>query len=260
MNNNSLSTREPDPTSERFKHILQGEFVRRCKKNPNYSLRSFAKSLKLDSSTLSQFISGRRPITRKTAKRLAGQIELSPAECDVFAVKENEMQKMSADHFSIISDWYHFAILELMELKGFRPDIRWISKKLNLSATETRIAVERLCRVGLLKIHPDGRWEDISGGYTTTGEEELINSAYRRNQRQILEKSIQALEEIPIERRDHSAVTFSMRADRIPEAQNMIRDFRRKFATLLTKDSGKDSVYVLGIGFFPLTTSKEREN
>jgi hypothetical protein len=36
------------------------------------------------------------------------------------------------DAFSIISDWYHYAILELLELENSSCEVDWITNKLSL--------------------------------------------------------------------------------------------------------------------------------
>jgi hypothetical protein len=48
----------------------------------------------------------------------------------------------------MISDWYHFAILDLTRLDDFQPEPAWVSRKLGLTVSEVKIAVERLLRLG----------------------------------------------------------------------------------------------------------------
>ena len=58
---------------------LKEEFETRSRKNPNYSLRAFAQSLRIDSSTLSALLRGKRPLSAKTAKRILEELEIEPA-------------------------------------------------------------------------------------------------------------------------------------------------------------------------------------
>src|SRR3984957_9168996 len=53
-----------------FRMILQRELLLRCERNPQYSLRSFAKSLQIDPSTLSQILRGKRSITASLLQKL----------------------------------------------------------------------------------------------------------------------------------------------------------------------------------------------
>ena len=54
------------------------------------------------------------------------------------------------DTFAVISDWYHYAILSLLEVTDARLDPRWISKRLGINRLEARLAIERLKRLSLI--------------------------------------------------------------------------------------------------------------
>ena len=58
--------------------------------------------------------------------------------------------------FKIISDWYHYAILELTELKEFESDINWISQRLGISKIEAHMGIKRLKNIGLMVEDEDG--------------------------------------------------------------------------------------------------------
>ena len=47
-----------------------------------------------------------------------------------------EYQQLQMDTFRVISDWYHFGILELTYLKSFKSDPRWIAKALGITEIE----------------------------------------------------------------------------------------------------------------------------
>jgi plasmid maintenance system antidote protein VapI len=49
---------------------LQRELANRCRRNPHYSLRAFARHLEMDSSTLSAILRRKRPITQKSSQKL----------------------------------------------------------------------------------------------------------------------------------------------------------------------------------------------
>lgn len=60
--------------------------------------------------------------------------------------------QVSIDTCSVISDWYHYAILELTYVSGFKANPNWIVKKLSITVEESKSAVERLKRLGLLLV------------------------------------------------------------------------------------------------------------
>jgi transcriptional regulator with XRE-family HTH domain len=121
--------------------VLREEFSRRSGRNQNYSLRAFARSLKVSQGALSEILSGKRIPSPKLLKRIweqigaepdlykslvesAGQIQkrrglrrLNP----IYKTQERKtrapIQDLSIDLYRIISDWYHSAILELPLLR-----------------------------------------------------------------------------------------------------------------------------------------------
>lgn len=258
-----------------FRLYLQRELVRRCQANPKYSLRAFARHLGLESSRLSKILRAERPVAPDLLMRLGQRLGLEPAEMEGFrkariaekygpaAAEEPARQRdafqLSLDHFETIQDWRHYLILELMKVEGFKPSVKWLARALGTTISETRAYIERLQRVGLLEIsQPKGRksplWKDRSEGYSTHVLGDNITSyAHRRSQRRILEQAIEALESVPIERRDQSSLMMATHSSRIAEAKRRIRRFRRELCEFLEDCEVKDTVYQVSVSLFPLT-------
>jgi uncharacterized protein (TIGR02147 family) len=241
-----------------FRIFLQQELVRRCRSNSKYSLRSFARTLDVSPSALSAILSAKRALTTKMIKRLALKLDLNLEEINQFvsAAKTEVVtfQQVTLDTFAIISDWYHYAILELIRVKSFKPDKTWIASALGITRNEVNMATDRLERVGLLKIQTDGRWVDTSfGGNATNIERNLTSSAQRKLQKQILEMSIKALEQVPIEHREHSSITMAINPLDLPLAKEKIKAFRRELMNSLEQTSEPTQVYNLGVSLYPVT-------
>ena len=112
----------------------------RCEKNSQYSLRSYAKALDMDCSTLSKILRGKRVLGKRLIRKLAPSLNLSLPEIEKFISYDIRQKNLfidresddleylqhTLDNFQIISDWYHYAILELMRLDYFIPDSKWI--------------------------------------------------------------------------------------------------------------------------------------
>lgn len=246
-----------------FRSLLQHELTARCRKNPNYSLRSFARALQVEPSALSQIINGKRPLTQKMRLRLGTALGLSLHEIDEFPITKKESaddrhtlkyQQMNLDAFAVISDWYHYAILELTYVDGFKPDPSWISKRLGITKSEANIAVERLFRMGLLKKLKNGQWADASeNGVLSHLQPSLTSSGAKKYQKQLLELSVRSLLEDPIQQRNHTSATFCFDTDDLPRAIEEISKFRRKFAAEFQPKKKAKQVYQLQISFFPLS-------
>lgn len=254
-------------TTTDFRLFLQSELTRRCSSNPSYSLRAYARSLGIAPSALSSILSGSRPITEKTKLRLGFALGLSVEEIKRFhggrrSVSKGpklRFQQLALDTYAVISDWYHYAILELIHLETFKPDPRWISKRLGITVTEVKIAVERLQRVGLLKVDRDVWIDTTPDGHATNIQGDLTSVASRKLQRQVLEKSIRALDELPTSVRNHTSMTMAINPEDIPEAKERIATFRRDLCAFLERNKKPSEVYQLAVSFYPLTQVEEGE-
>ncbi|MGE3973904.1 MAG: TIGR02147 family protein [Bdellovibrionales bacterium] len=244
-----------------FREYLQGEFVLRCKKNPQYSMRAFSKFLGVENSWLSKILRGKKVASRQSIEKLAFRLGLSAHQVQNLQSlsktnKDSEAayKVLTEDIFEVISDWFHFAILELMKLDSFEADEKWISKKLGIPFIEARSAIERLKKVGLIETCADGNWIDTSNGFTTHNLGIHFTSAARRRlQENILEKSREALVALPIEERDHSSIMMATNMSKLEEAKRRIDTFRKEICDFLEDCNEKNEVYQLSVGLFPLT-------
>jgi transcriptional regulator with XRE-family HTH domain len=255
-------TASPDGDSEitDFRLFIQREFVNRCRKNPRYSLRAFAKSLGIEPSPLSAILRGKRPISAKMKKRLGLALGFNLEELENFGGPQKrtvKVQQMTLDNYAIIADWYHYAILELIKVKGFKSSPDYIAKALNIGMTEAHIAIERLKRVGLLGINR-GRWFDTTAAVLLSNiSTEQTGPANKKLQKQILEMSIKSLEEMPLEVRNQTSITVAINSEDLPEAKKRIQNFRRELCAFFESNTKPTHVYHLGISLYPVSVQKD---
>jgi plasmid maintenance system antidote protein VapI len=250
-----------------FRALLQSELIQRCKANPNYSLRSFARALHIEASSLSQLLNGKRPVTQKMKLRLGSALGMSVQQLKSIPVEEldkseqaslPDYQHLTLDAFAVISDWYHYAILELTYVKGFKSDAAWIARRLGITKSEANIAIERMLRLELLTVNSKGQWVDASqDGMLTHLTKSSTSDAARRYQCQLLELSQRSVQEIPLSRRNHTSATFCFDPNDLPKAIERITEFRRQFAAEFQPGERAREVYQIQISLFPLTHSVE---
>ena len=259
----AAAAEQTPPPSPDFRVFLQNELMRRCRVNPRYSLRAFARYLEIEPSALSKLLHGKRAFSTNTIQRLGRRLGLDTADLERMSSQRekklprpDDYETLALDHFRIISDWYHYAILELTRTKGFKADTKGVARVLGISVPEVNTAVERLVRLGMLEITPEGTWIDRAEFVTTIGHA-FTNVGFRNLQRQILAKAIHALDEIPLERRHQSSMTMAIDSSRLPEAVERIKKFRRDLCKYLEAGENVDSVYNLTISLYPLTTEGE---
>ena len=248
--------------------IIKEKLEAKKKKNSLYSLRGFAKQLGISPAHLSQILNKKRPLTLKTANKIANSLSLSPIEKEKFldalntdqinSLKEAELTQerltLAEDEFRLISDWEHFAILSLSELPKNSYDSRWIAKRLNIDMAKATQARDRLVRMGILQKKGKG-FIQIAPPLTTT--QDILDQSIQKNHIQNLHLAAQRLEEVSLEHREFTSVTFASNPKKIKEAKQMIRNFKRKLTRFL-EDTDKLEVYTLAIQLFPLTNTEDK--
>lgn len=238
--------------------IIHRKFIEKRLRNPNYSLRSFARTLGVNSGPLSEIISRKRPLSGKMASQIVQRLDLNIEEHGRFLsntvptktrVKARKFHSIDVDSFAVIADWYHFAILSLLQTDDFNSDPHWIAKRLGITPSETKMALKRLQKLGFIKKNGGGFVRMHAGLATTT---DVPSSALRASHRQALEQCLRSLDEVPAHLRDITSVTFPVDPARLPEAKQMLQKFRRKFLAIM--ESGpKKEVYHLELCLVPLT-------
>ncbi len=239
---------------------LLAEFERLKAKNSRFTLRAMANRVKLSPGRLSELMSGKRRITPKAAQKIAVQLGLDPRRQAQFvataqAPVRHQYRRLELDQFSVIADWYHFAILSLMETKNFRSSESWIASRLGISAIQVKAAIFRLQRLGLIKSEND-EWIS-SGGHLETPSD-IVSSALRKSHRQDLQRAIAALDGIPLDERDITSMTMAIDPRRLPEAKARIKQFRKDMAAFLESGVATE-VYSLNVQLIPISKKSKEE-
>lgn len=246
-----------------FRTLLREHLSKKTKANPGYSLRSFARQLGVPASTLSMMMSGRCPITTKFIEKVGAKLKLQEDKIQCLQlnllseklIKNNQMSSLEfIDHerFAVISDWYHYAILNLIRTKGFRPQTKWIAGRLGISIGDVQTAIERLQKVGLLDIK-DGKWVDLSSKKTTHANNAKFSEAAKLHQKQVFDLALRAIDEVAFKDRNHTGVTIAMKREDIEAAKDFIFNFRKQFMDKFDQAESADDVYHLSMGLFPMS-------
>ncbi len=246
-------------------------------KNPQFSLRAYAKKLDLAPSALSEILNGKRKISKKLATRILNRMNLSPAESnkvlELFDRKAKGLDfdessrldtppaninflQLSSDQFNMIAEWQHFALLSLMETKGFKSEVSWISKKLGLPQAQINAALERLTRLGF--VFKKNR-KYVTNKRALLTSDNIANQAVRKSHYVDLSLAENALDTTSVEERDFTAITIAASKKNLSKAKKMIREFQDKL-TLCLEDGEKDEVYKFTFYLYPLTKNIETKD
>jgi transcriptional regulator with XRE-family HTH domain len=124
--------------------LLKTEFERRRSANSRYSLRSFARDLSIDHSTLSQILRGRRRLTGRSVRALGRRLRLAaPAIAELCAL-ENEL-----------------AVLSALDRPNFQADSRWVASMVGIPLDDVNVTLQRLLRKRIVTMTTRARWERV---------------------------------------------------------------------------------------------------
>ena len=252
-----------------FSEIIRDHFQDRSIKNPSYSLRAFARDLDLTSGNLSDIMTKKTGVSAITADSIASKLGLKNEEKLFFcklveansARKGEDRQKAEAElwnydtcynkisdvYYQVITDWHHFALVELVAIEGFVYDFEWIAKRLGITISETKKSIERLVQVELLEII-DGKLCQTYDYFVSPSGTPL--DAAKKFHTQVLEKAKEAIWLQKIEERDFTSGFLRTRTSDLPVIAARIKEFRRELAKEIESGEGHDSVYAFSIQFF----------
>jgi len=248
---------ESEISGEEFLIFLQDELAKRCRQNRRYSLRAFARSLGIDHSRLSKILRGKRPVSQELIMEVAARLDMSIEKLYGFISKTRQRNDpdyllVSKDAHELLEDPVNYRLLESMKLKSFNTDPNWLSKHLKVSKPVIYSTIERLQRIGLLKIHEDGTWTDLSKGFASDIVSEAETSVVRRRaQKQLLEEAKNAIDEFDLDERDQSSIMMATSQSKLLEAKAKIKRFRRELCSFLEGVENKDAVFQLTISLYP---------
>jgi uncharacterized protein (TIGR02147 family) len=254
---------------------LKDTLEERIASNPRYSMRAFARDLSLSPQQLSNLLNGQRGMSNQTADRIANKLGLSKSQKEIFcqgvraefsrsksqrtiaqakleclAQKNLSTAHLELDVLRTISNWYHFALIELLKMKSSKSRPAWYAGKLGISENEVKNALSRLERLNLIV--------KTTQGWKVKQEQVVIDQGVpsegvRAFHRQILEKATEALAFQNQDERYGYSLALPVKVKNLPRAKELIRDFREKFSHEIADQTDAEEVYGLSIQYFRLT-------
>lgn len=166
--------------------------------------------------------------------------------------RQSKLYRLNKNQFAYFDQWYFPVIRELAVHSGWGGNYHALGAMLRppISQEKARHAMEILLDIGLLKKKPEG-------GYTQASETisvESIPVALRKNfRKEMLLRSIEAMENLGPEERHISGVTVAMSEQAYREVSALMDDLRKKVLEKAVESTEVDKVYQFNFHGFPLT-------
>lgn len=239
--------------------FLYDVLLKRQEKNSKYSLRAFARDLGISPGRVSEMLHGRRLPGRDLTLRISRSLKLSESETeDIFRLirrqklafrEKGGARQLLADEYALVADLECYGLLMLMGTEGFRSDVDWLAKRLNISTTRVQNILDRLERLQLIGRRGAG-YERLQ--HRVTSSHEVPSDVVKESHVNVLKHAMDSIYSVDLARRDITSITIPADPDKMAQAKEEIRTFRRRMAKLMGAGRPRE-VYNLNIQLVPMT-------
>ncbi len=237
--------------------ILKSTYQKRSSLNPLYSQNAFARDLGVSRTALSQFLSKKRQLSSVNLKRVAEALYLPETHIQQDSRESGPISgatQLNIDQFALISEWYHFAILNLIEFQTIKTAAD-ITKFFEITPIEAKQTLDRLLKLSFIK--------KVNGVFCLNQKSldtgtDVPSSAIRKHNREKMELAIQSLEKHSVDERDISSMSLSFNQDDMKKVKDEIRKFKKRIDKICSNKNA-NQVYSLNIQFFPLSRMESKK-
>lgn len=171
--------------------------------------------------------------------------------------KENHLRVVDSEAFKYFETWVNPVMRELAPvMPGAKPLELAHQCYPVVSAAEVRYALDFLCRTDFLKKVDEDTYKQTEK--IVTGSSEAIPLALRSMNRQMSKLAVDAIDEIPPEKRHVAGVTLGMSDATYKWLVQKLEVLRQQVVAMAAKEKDYDKVYRLNLQLFPLTKGKEK--
>jgi uncharacterized protein (TIGR02147 family) len=171
----------------------------------------------------------------------------------ILSIKGVKPDLVGRDQFEFYGEWYHAVVRELLFFYEFKGDYTALARKLSppITAAEAKKSIQLLEKLGFLKKGPAG---SVRPQEATLKKDPAFKAIHlQRFMQANAQLGMAALEIVPKEERDISAMTLSLSASGLAKAKEEFRALRNRLLALTESDPSPERVYHCNLQLFPVT-------
>lgn len=255
------------PTAnEKTKYQDVGEFLsqffeKRRAKNSQYSIRAFARDTGISSGRASEFLRGISIPGPLLSNRIATALQLNEKQkhqlkfmiASHLSVRKNgkigNTHQLADKEFTLLPDWQHFAVLNLLNTVNAEPSVPWLANRLGLTEEAIGDSLKKLCLAGLAQ-EEGGFYKATHQHLTSTST--IPSEALRSYHRQMIERALWSIDNVPLELRNVTSIMMTANPSNLYKLKVLTNEFKQRAAELFGEGDATD-VYNLCIQIFPST-------
>ncbi|MBN1757530.1 MAG: TIGR02147 family protein [Chitinispirillaceae bacterium] len=252
-----------------YRLLLQDFYKESKRKNSRFSYQMFSRISGISSKgLLYNVVTGKRRLSSSHIEGLAEAMKLNRSQAVYFenlvgynnartlkekkryfermaamAVKEegsSHVKVIREDQYRFYSEWYHSVVRSLIGLHGFSGDHEKLAQMIYPPVTPGQVkkSVALLVKLGLVEKTDRGTYRLTDATITTPPD--IAGVAVYNYHTQMAAFACRALEEIPKEMRDFSAVTLGISKKTIQRLRKEVETFRNRLLDIAESDSDAD--------------------
>ncbi len=232
-----------------------------CQGKANLSVAGIAqvaKAMKLTSSETLYF----HELVNFDQSKTAAAKEKSLKNLDKLS-KNCKTRVLRDDSLDYFASWHNAVIRELAPQAPANSKPSNIGRQVlpEISATEVTKALKFLTATGMLTQHEDGSYSQTDK-VLSSGNKDVSSVALRNFHKQLGRLAIDALDKVPVEKRNSSDLVIGITTEQYSKIVNKIAEFRREILDIVTETEDVDRVYCMQMNLFPLShkISKKRNS
>ena len=259
-----------DFISDQFKEIKS--------KNPNYSLRAWAKQLQMKShGPLHAILKKQRRIPKSLIPNLIKTLKINKKEAKYFEVlvdfhrsKDSEekryyqieLEKISPkplreihdlEAYKIITDPIHIILSEITQLKQYQDNPTWIKNhfRINQNLRDLELMLKRLKKVGVIEEQNGIIHKPVEHIYT---KYEIQSDVIQNYHKICAQMAIDQISKQHIDEKEFNSIAFNIQEKDLKKIKGEIREFINNLvATYESPPQKGDHTYQLNLHLFSLT-------
>jgi uncharacterized protein (TIGR02147 family) len=255
--------------------LLTEFFEKKKASRVTFSLRSFAAAMKVSPSFASAMLQGKKPIPLARLDQIAKILELDLLALNQLrrslaqqVLKEHNIsidlegpvvQKASKKYrstprsqFSILSSWYHVAILDLCTCAHFQKNNKWMAAQLGITPYQVEFALKRLLELGVL-VETESGYKKVNSKIRLAYHES--HSDIRRFHSQMIEKAQEELRSKTsiedFQKREITGITIAANPKNVERARLKLIEALHEVAEILSEGETTD-LYQINAQLFTL--------
>lgn len=244
-----------------FRETLCQDYAESKKKNPKFSIRSYARFLGLPASTLSLVMRGKSLIRVQRAAKLVLKFKIKQTEKNYLlnlmgmSLTSVPRKDIGKTQYNLLTDWVYLAVLYFYELDITDKSPEHLAKRLCIPESKVKQVIKTLKENGLLQ-------ENAAGGLSISQEQlntsdDIPDELIRQHHKMNLNLSERVLDLLPVDKRDYTSYTFTTNSSQYATIKKEIRAFYEKISASMEHLPNKDEVYRISIQFHPLRFFKK---